>query len=155
MTSPELENLVEVGTLKREPCSRREFQGLLASGAARLADAANASLALESRFDLAYNAAHALALAALRSRGYRSENRYVVFQVLPHTSGLRDVTWRVLAKAHERRNLAGTELYAGLSARPGTQRCVLSVVFRAPFSPSFSVAFSSVSDRVSLLMAYA
>ncbi|MGH7714096.1 MAG: hypothetical protein ACREOG_22640 [Gemmatimonadaceae bacterium] len=109
MTSPELENLVKVGTLKREPCSPREFQGLLSSGAARLADAGNASLALESRFDLAYNAAHALALAALRYRGYRSENRYVVFQVLPHTLGLRDVTWRVLAKGHERRNLAEYE----------------------------------------------
>lgn len=49
---------------------------------------ANATLAIESRFDLAYNAAHALALAALRARGYRSDNRYVVFQALPHTLGL-------------------------------------------------------------------
>ena len=88
MTSPELENLVAIGTLKREPCSAREFEGLVRSGAARLSDAAKAALAIESRFDLAYNAAHALALAALRSKGYRSDNRYVVFQVLPFTVGL-------------------------------------------------------------------
>lgn len=109
MTSPELENLVRMGQLKREPCSAREFEGLVKSGAARLADAANAVLALESRFDLAYNAAHALALAALRRRGYRSDKRYVVFQALPHTIGLPAATWRVLAKSHERRNLAEYE----------------------------------------------
>ena len=59
--------------------------------------------------ELAYNAAHALALYALRRQGYRSENRYLVFQVLPHTLGLPPAQWRVLAKAHERRNLAEYE----------------------------------------------
>ena len=84
--------------------SASEFDGLLRSGEARLSDAANPALALESRFDLAYNAAHALALAALRRLGYRSENRYLVFQSLPHTVGLPPATWRVLAKCHEQRN---------------------------------------------------
>ncbi len=50
-------------------------------------DAANTSLSLEGRFDLAYNAAHSLSLAALRWHGYRASNRYIVFQVLPHTHG--------------------------------------------------------------------
>ncbi len=109
MTSPELENLVKVGELKREACSPAEFEGLVASGVARLTDAAKPALARESRFDLAYNAAHALALAALRHRGYRSQNRYIVFHVLPHTLGVSPSTWRVLAKCHERRNLAEYE----------------------------------------------
>ncbi len=61
---------------------------MLRSGKARLVDARKTTLALESRFDLAYNSAHALALAALRWHGYRSENRYTVFQVLPHTLAL-------------------------------------------------------------------
>jgi hypothetical protein len=104
MTSPELENLVRIGKLKREPCSVHELDGLMRSGAARLADAANLTLAPESRFDLAYNAAHALALAALRRAGYRSDNRYVVFQALPATLGMAPANWRVLAKAHEHRN---------------------------------------------------
>lgn len=109
MTSPELENLVRIGKLKREPCSGREFGGLVRSGAARLGDAVNVALSPESRFDLAYNAAHALALAALRRLGYRSDNRYLVFQTLPHTLGMPAATWRVLAKCHERRNLAEYE----------------------------------------------
>ena len=109
MTLPELDNLARIGKLKREPPSRREFDSLVRSGAARLADAANPDLALESRFDLAYNAAHALALAALRRLGYRSQNRYLVFQALAHTTSLPTSTWRVLTKCHERRNLAEYE----------------------------------------------
>jgi len=104
-----LENLAKIGKLKREPASATETTGLLASGTARLKDAKNAKLSFESRFDLAYNAAHAFALAALRSHGYRSDNRYIVFQALPHTAGLAAAHWRVLAKAHEKRNLAEYE----------------------------------------------
>lgn len=109
MSSPELENLVKIGKLKREPPSPRELQGMLASALARLADAGQSGLSFDSRFDLAYNAAHALALYALRRQGFRSDNRYLVFQALPHTAGLPPETWRVLAKAHERRNLAEYE----------------------------------------------
>lgn len=104
MTSP-LENLAGAGKpLKAEPPDAKEFAGLKRSGLARLADAANATLSLESRFDLAYNAAHALCLAALRRHGYRSDNRYIVFQLLPHTLGLGPEVWRVLAKCHDMRN---------------------------------------------------
>ena len=109
MISPEPENLARIGKLKREACRASEIEGLLRSGEARLNDARKSHLAAESRFDLGYNAAHALALAALRRLGYRSDNRYLVFQVLPHTLGLPAATWRVLAKAHERRNLAEYE----------------------------------------------
>ena len=72
MPSP-LDNLVTIGKLKTEPPAQSELDGLLRSGAARIKDAENASLSLESRFDLAYNAAHAFSLAALRHRGYRSD----------------------------------------------------------------------------------
>jgi hypothetical protein len=77
---------------------------LKTSGVVRLEDALNPDVSLEGRFDLAYNSAHALSLAALRWHGYRSTNRYVVFQVLPHTLGLGPEVWRVLAKCHEVRN---------------------------------------------------
>ena len=87
----------------------REFEGLLRSGRARLDDARTASLSVEGRFDLAYNAAHALSLAALRRLGYRASHRYIVFQVLPHTLDLGPEVWRVLAKAHDRRNLGEYE----------------------------------------------
>lgn len=109
MSKSELDNLVKVGKLKVEPAAREEFEGLINSARKRLADARNESLAPESRFDLAYNAAHGFALAALRWHGYRSENRYVVFQALAHTLGLEASVWRVLAKAHDQRNLAEYE----------------------------------------------
>lgn len=109
MDSSNLENLVKIGKLKREPCTQKEFDGLLRSGRTRLDDSRTASLSPESRFDLAYNASHALALAALRWHGYRSDNRYIVFQCLPHTLGLGPEVWRVLALCHERRNRAEYE----------------------------------------------
>jgi len=105
----ELANLARIGKLAVEPGTPDEIEGLLASGGERLADAQNESLALSSRFDLAYNAAHAFSLAALRRHGYRSESRYLLFQALPHTLGLPASTWRVLAKAHGVRNAAEYE----------------------------------------------
>lgn len=45
----------------------------------------------------------------LRWHGYRSDSRYLVFQALPHTLGLPAAMWRVLAKAHEVRNVAEYE----------------------------------------------
>lgn len=107
--STKLGNLARVGKLAVEPGALGEIKGLLKSGSERLADARNESLALSSRFDLAYNAAHAFSLAALRWHGYRSDNRYLVFQTLPHTLGLPAAVWRVLAKAHEMRNVAEYE----------------------------------------------
>jgi hypothetical protein len=66
MTSP-LENLSGPGkALKSEAPDARDFDGSKRSGHARLHDALNTSLSIESRFDLACNAAHALCLAALR-----------------------------------------------------------------------------------------
>lgn len=104
------ENLSGPGKpLKAEPPDANEFAGLKRSGRARLKDAATHSLSLESRFDLGYNAAHALCLAALRWHGYRSGNRYIVFQLLPHTLGLGPEVWRVLAKCHALRNLGEYE----------------------------------------------
>ena len=104
MTSKELENLAKTGKLRAESGDRQELDGLLKSARARLSDAKVEALSIESRFDLAYNASHALALAALRWHGYRSENRYLVFQCLQHTLGLGPEVWRVLSLCHDRRN---------------------------------------------------
>lgn len=113
----ELDNLVATGALKREAPSTIEIASLMQSARARLRDARSERLALESRFDLAYNAAHAFALAAMRFHGYRSTNRYLVFQVLPHTAGVDTATWRVLAKAHGERNLVEYEGGGDVDAR--------------------------------------
>lgn len=117
MSSP-LENLVGPNKpLIHEPADDAEVNGLVRSGKARLADAANIALSLESRCDLAYNAAHALCLAALRRLGYRARHRYVVFQVLPHTLGLGPEVWRVLDQAHAKRNLSEYEGHVDVDER--------------------------------------
>ena len=109
MALPALDNLVRTGGLKSEPAEQQEIDGLIRSGLARLADASITTLSLDGRFDLAYNAAHALSLAALRRHGYRSENRYLVFQTLAHTLALPAEMWRVLDTAHRKRNFVEYE----------------------------------------------
>ncbi|SFA94409.1 hypothetical protein [Azotobacter beijerinckii] len=106
-----LGNLVRSGGLKAEPPDRRECEGLLHSAIDRLRDAHSSALSFASRFDLAYNAAHALALTAMRLQGYRSDRRYLVFQCLVHTLGLGKAQVRLFALCHERRNLAEYEGY--------------------------------------------
>jgi hypothetical protein len=106
MTLSDLENLVRAGRLKNEPPNQDEFDGLVKLGEAKFKDAQVASLSLESRFELAYGASHAFALAALRWHGYRSDLRYIVFQSLEHTVGVSRDIWRVLDKAHGVRNAA-------------------------------------------------
>lgn len=106
-----LENLLRSGGLKAEPPDRKECEGLLRSAIDRLQDAHNPALSFASRFDLAYNAAHALALTALRLQGYRSDRRYLVFQCLTHTLEVGKVQVRLFALCHERRNLAEYEGY--------------------------------------------
>lgn len=109
MKHEQLENLVTIGQLKREEATPEEIAGLVRSGVTRLEDSNNMTISIESRFDLAYNAAHALSLAALRQAGYRSGNRFIVFQCLEHTVGLPSEQWRVLSEAHRKRNLAEYE----------------------------------------------
>lgn len=109
MSIKALENLADLPQpqLQREAVAVTdlvEIEGLLSSGAHRLKDAGNESLSIESRFDLTYNAAHALALASLRLHGYRSNNRYIVFQALPHTLNVAKEQVRVLDSAHKKRN---------------------------------------------------
>jgi len=106
MTLADLENLADAGKLKREPPNQDELDGLLKLGEAKFQDAQVAALSLEGRFDLAYGASHAFALAALRRHGYRSDARYIVFQCLEHTLGVSRDIWRVLDKAHGARNAA-------------------------------------------------
>ncbi len=106
MTLPALDNLVRTGLLKAEPTEPREFDNRVRSVRTRLDDAKQTGLSPESRFDLAYNAAHALSLAALRWHGYRpNRQRYVVFQPLVHTLKLPPEMARILDKCHSMRNL--------------------------------------------------
>ena len=103
-------NLKNIGQLKVEPPDQSELDGLIAAAGNRLRDAENQTLSADSRYSLSYDAAHSLALAALRWHGYRPEHRYTVFQVLPHTLSFPMAKWRLLDNCHHRRNVV---LYDG------------------------------------------
>lgn len=104
-----LDNLLKIQKLKSEPPDQNEFDSMLKSAKTRIQDASIEGLSEEGQFSLIYGAAHALSLAALRWHGYRSDNRYLVFQCLQHTVGLENAKWRVLDKCHNLRNIAEYE----------------------------------------------
>ena len=109
MGKQDLDNLVKIGSLKTEAASRSEFDGMVKSACRGLADAQNESIETDSQFDLAYEAAHKFALAALRREGYRSENRITVFQTLVHTVAINNADLQIFLRAHNERNLAAYE----------------------------------------------
>lgn len=125
MGQSELNNLARIGQLKAEPRNAREVTRMLAMAQTRLSDAKLSQLSLEGRFTSAYNAAHAAALAALRWHGYRSENRYTVFQCLTHTLDWPTNRWRVLDNAHQKRNLAEYEGYLDVEESTVAEMCAL------------------------------
>ncbi|MCU7839217.1 MAG: hypothetical protein KZQ94_07545 [Candidatus Thiodiazotropha sp. (ex Troendleina suluensis)] len=104
-----LDNLVKAHQLNHEPPDQAEFDGMVSAATVKLADVRLEGLSINSQFTLAYGAAHALALAALRWHGYRSDKRYMVFQCLKHTVQFENTQWRVLDQCHRRRNLAEYE----------------------------------------------
>ena len=104
-----LDNLAKIQQLKPEPPDAKEFAGMCRAGEIKLNDALIQGLSEDSQFSLAYGAAHALSLAALRWHGYRSDSRFLVFQCLEHTLQLDKAKWRVLDQCHKARNLAEYE----------------------------------------------
>lgn len=126
MSLPALENLLRIGQLKAEPRNPVEVQRMLAMARTRLLDAKLTNLSNEGRFTSAYNAAHAAALAALRWHGFRSENRFTVFQCLSHTLNWPASQWRVLDTAHQKRNLAEYEGYLEVEESAIAELCTLT-----------------------------
>jgi hypothetical protein len=109
MSLPPLDNLVKIRQLKAELPDLAEIGRLLQMAQTRLDDSQQLSVSKEGRFSSAYTAAHAAGLSALRWHGYRSENRYLVFQCLEHTLVWPAARWRILTIAHDLRNRAEYE----------------------------------------------
>jgi len=102
-----LENLARARQLHAEAPDERETAKLLAAARRSLDDARTRSLSAGSRFTLAYNAGHLLALAALRAAGFRPAgqgHRRILFQVLEATAGASAQLSLALAQHHDRRN---------------------------------------------------
>jgi hypothetical protein len=104
MTLEYLDNLVKIRKLNQEPADQTQIDGLIGLANERLSDIEAPGISRAGKFSAAYATAHSLALAALRWHGYRSDNRYLVFQCLQHTVGLENAKWRVLDKCHKLRN---------------------------------------------------
>ncbi len=103
-----LDSLVKSGQIKVEPTSKAEVAGFLANASQSLLDAQIRQLSSANRFKLAYDAAHALSLVAMRVHGYRPGfgpgNRAIVFQSLVHTVGATAVLASSLNRYHTKRN---------------------------------------------------
>lgn len=109
MSIAALDNLVKIRQLATEQRNETEIWRLLRMAQTHLADAQQPSVSVEGRYLSAYAAGHSAGLAVLRHHGYRSENRYIVFQSLTHTLGWPAERWRLLDAAHRARNLAEYE----------------------------------------------
>jgi hypothetical protein len=125
MSLAALDNLVRIGQLKAEARNDAEVRRMLSMARTSLGDAQLSALSPQGRFTSAYNAAHAAALAALRWHGYRSENRYTVFQSLAHTLNWTAPRWRVLDAAHQKRNLAEYEGFLDIEASDINELCAM------------------------------
>ena len=106
--SSALDSLVKSGQLKVEPTSKAEVAGFLANANQALVDAQIPELSSANCFKLAYDAAHALSLVAMRLRGYRPGagpgHRAIVFQSLVHTIGALAELASSLNRYHTKRN---------------------------------------------------
>ncbi len=109
MSIAALDSLVKIRQLAAEPRNETEIRRLLRMAQTHLTDAQQPSVSVEGRYLSAYAAGHSAGLAVLRHHGYRSENRYIVFQSLTHTVGWPAERWRLLDAAHRARNLAEYE----------------------------------------------
>ena len=125
MSLPALDNLVRINQLKAEPRNDAEVRRMLAMARGLLVDAVVPLVSASTRFNCAYSAGHAAALAVLRWHGYRSENRYTVFQSLTHTLNWPAERWRVLDLAHRKRNLAEYEGFLEVEESTIAELCVL------------------------------
>jgi hypothetical protein len=90
--------------------SKDEIRNLLALADRDLADAGIAELSTDRRFNISYNAAHQLAIAALAAAGYRvarggSHHHYAI-QSLEYTVGISGGKVRILDRFRKKRNLS-------------------------------------------------
>ena len=80
-----------------------------AVASAQPSEASEAATPIGAQVVAGLQAAPLLPRITVSAKGYRAANRYIVFQVLPHTLGLGPEVWRVLDLCHNKRNLGEYE----------------------------------------------
>lgn len=101
-------NLIKIGSLKESDRDEDELQQYVNIGTGMLKDAVNVTLTPHSRYMLAYDGIHSLAMAVLLHFGTRPGNglghRSVAFEKLADELKLDIGLRKIIKDAHDRRN---------------------------------------------------
>lgn len=107
-----LAKLLESRLLKEHVPRELELRTHIARAKNLLKDAQLSAASLDGRYNNAYSAAHGLALAAFKMKGYRPDDsgrgghRQILFQALTHVVPAVERDCPVFEKAHDHRNKA-------------------------------------------------
>jgi hypothetical protein len=127
--------LLREGRLRRERTSPQEVAGFLAIARTALDDASIPALSPSGRFKHAYDAAHALALCALRVNDVRPStglgHRAIVFEALPASIGLESNIASTLQRYHTRRNKSEYEGLATVSDKEARELLSLATTLES------------------------
>ena len=123
------------GALQAHKPSAKEIAGLVALADRNLADAGIRGLSAEGRLQFAYNAALAVATAALHAAGYRTNSNVpghhaVSVESLQHTIGAGAALVRKLDAFRRKRNRVSYDAPAAVSAREAADMLALAAQLR-------------------------
>jgi hypothetical protein len=115
--------------------SAKEIAGLLALGDRNLADAGIRGLSAEGRFQFAYNAALAMATAALHAAGYRTSSNVpghhaLTLESLAYTIGVAAALVRKLDAYRRKRNRVSYDAPAAVSDKEAADMLALAARLR-------------------------
>ena len=115
--------------------STKEIAGLLALADRNLADAGIRGLSAEGRFQFAYDAALAMATAALHAAGYRTNSNIpghhaVTVESLQRTIGVDATLVRKLDAFRRKRNRVSYDAPAAVSAKEAADMLALAAQLR-------------------------
>ena len=123
------------GALQVHVPSTKEIAGLLALADRNLADAGIRGLSAEGRFQFAYDAALAMATAALHAAGYRTNSNIpghhaVTVESLQRTIGVDATLVRKLDAFRRKRNRVSYDAPAAVSAKEAADMLALAAQLR-------------------------
>ena len=123
-----LRTLVERNALREERAAPLEVQGLLSSAKDYLADARRQTNSQATRFNVAYEAAHAIALAAMRALDLRPAqgpgHRAVVFNALNSTTGATAAVFAIINRYDGLTTFSAAELAELIDCATALERIV-------------------------------
>ena len=129
-----LKDWLNSGWLIQHDTTTEEMAGFLALAERDIRDAQTKELSEDWRFNIAYNAALQLALAALAASGYRvgrggSHHHYAI-QSLSHTLGVEPDILRLFDRFRKKRNIAEYDSVGMISGQEADEMLALAIRLR-------------------------